>query len=233
MVNPFSGMTPKDPQNPEVDSFEGMINEAFGTNVTSGDFKNASPSMFETSMTPKKPSDFMASTENSWINQAVGGGGVTNPFLKGDSGFISPACQSNNHSASSEDSAENHDEREKAAVSMEAASTMDMEMDASSADGAASTASMEPEEDDEEAEAREVTKLLSGGIMETQFGDLMSAVNRETPTPPMEDTGKLANFHFANLGRFVKKKIIVSRFGLIQETVNLLEICLYFLGLSA
>ena len=39
----------------------------------------------------------------------------TNPFLKGDSGFISPACQSsNNHSASSEDSAENHDERENA-----------------------------------------------------------------------------------------------------------------------
>ena len=44
--------------------------------------------------------------------------------------------------------------------------------------------------DEEEAEALEVTKLLSGGIMETQFGDLMMATSGRTPTPPMEDTGK-------------------------------------------
>lgn len=38
--------------------------------------------------------------------------GANNPFGKSDSGFISPACaSSNNHSASSEDSAENHAER--------------------------------------------------------------------------------------------------------------------------
>ena len=113
-----------------------MINEAFGTvsvNKLEG-FKNASPSMFEQSMSPnlfekakveatpeaqKAAADFMASTEHSWINNGPGSVATasilnsnTNPFLKGDSGFISPACQSNNHSASSEDSAENHDERE-------------------------------------------------------------------------------------------------------------------------
>ena len=39
-----------------------------------------------------------------------------NPFApKSDSGFISPACNSHNHSASSEDSAENHEERVAAA----------------------------------------------------------------------------------------------------------------------
>ena len=113
-----------------------MINEAFGGTVNVNkleDFKNASPSMFEQSMSPSLfekakveatpeaagVADFMASTEHSWINNGPGSVATasiltsnTNPFLKGDSGFISPACQSNNHSASSEDSAENHDERE-------------------------------------------------------------------------------------------------------------------------
>ena len=55
--------------------------------------------------------------------------------------------------------------------------------------------------DEEEAEALEVTKLLSGGIMETQFGDLMMATSGRTPTPPMEDTGKLL---------FKKKVVMVS-----------------------
>ena len=106
---------------------QGMINEAFGATVSVNkleDFKNASPSMFEESMSPSlfekakveaTPTDFMASTEHSWINNGPAAAiltSSTNPFLKGDSGFISPACQSNNHSASSEDSAENHDERE-------------------------------------------------------------------------------------------------------------------------
>ena len=66
----------------------------------------ASPSMFDESMSPsvlgKSSNDFMASTEHSWINQANAAGSAMghNPFLiggKGDSGFISPACQSNNH----------------------------------------------------------------------------------------------------------------------------------------
>ena len=148
------------------------------------DFKNASLSMFEQSMSPsmfEKPEvgkpDFMASTENSWINNNPA---LNNPFLKGDSGFISPACQSNNHSASSEDSAENHDERRDAVSASSMASNEEED-----------TISKSPVVVDEEAEeAREVTKLLSGGIMETQFGDLMMSANRETPTPPMEDTGK-------------------------------------------
>lgn len=188
VVNPFSGMTKDSDSIPAVDaSLEGMINEAFGTVSVNklDDFKNASPSMFEESMSPsmfEKPAvsgngaDFMASTEHSWINNgAAASANPSNPFLKGDSGFISPACQSNNHSASSEDSAENHDERE----------------------AASSMASNEDEEkvvDEEAEEAKEVTKLLSGGIMETQFGDLIFSANRETPTPPMEDTGKDDSF---------------------------------------
>ena len=41
--------------------------------------------------------------------------------------------------------------------------------------------------DEDAEEVREVTKLLSGGIMETQFGDLnvFANANRDTPTPPM------------------------------------------------
>ena len=62
-----------------------MINEAFGGTVSVNkleDFKNASPSMFEQSMSPslfekakvdansghRAANDFMASTEHSWIN---------------------------------------------------------------------------------------------------------------------------------------------------------------------
>ncbi len=188
VVNPFSGMTSEvktADDIPAVDeSLEGMINEAFGTVTVNklDDFKNASPSMFDESMFNKsdlldsseadKAKDFMASTENSWINAANNVAALSNPFLKGDSGFISPACQSNNHSASSEDSAENHDERENAASSL--ASTEDV--------------------DDEAEEAKEVTKLLSGGIMETQFGDLLLANRETTPTPPIEDTGNLKYF---------------------------------------
>lgn len=193
VVNPFSGMKDGESDSiPAVDqSLEGMINEAFGTVSVNklDDFKNASPSMFDESMSPglfdkakvsnSGPGDFMASTEGSWINNGAGGGAALNPFIKGDSGFISPACQSNNHSASSEDSAENHDERE-------AASSM-----ASNEEEEVKSPVQNEEIDEEEEEAKEVTKLLSGGIMETQFGDLIFSANRETPTPPMEDTGNL------------------------------------------
>ena len=47
----------------------------------------------------------------------------------------------------------------------------------------------EDDDSDETEEVREVTKLLSGGIMETQFGDLNVFANRDTPTPPVDETG--------------------------------------------
>lgn len=211
VVNPFSGMTGKDGDDqsiPPVDqSLEGMINEAFGTVSVNklDDFKNASPSMFDESMSPSLfdkakvsssggPGDFMASTEGSWINNGSAALNA-NPFIKGDSGFISPACQSNNHSASSEDSAENHDERE-AASSM--ASNEEEEV----------KSPVQEEIDEEEEEAKEVTKLLSGGIMETQFGDLIFSANRgETPTPPMEDTGMCS---------FISQQMLKERIWLIS-----------------
>ena len=112
--------------------------------------------------------------------------------------FISPF-----HSASSEDSAENHDEREVAVAS--AASMASNEEDgpeeAMNLVVAKSPVVDGEAIDEEEAEALEVTKLLSGGIMETQFGDLMMATSGRTPTPPMEDTGKLL---------FKKKVVMVS-----------------------
>ena len=64
--------------------------------------------------------------------------------------------------------------------------------------------------DEEEAEAREVTKLLSGGIMETQFGDLMMATSGRTPTPPMEDTGKL----------LFKKNVVIDLNKNLADTCN-------------
>ena len=64
--------------------------------------------------------------------------------------------------------------------------------------------------DEEEAEALEVTKLLSGGIMETQFGDLMMATSGRTPTPPMEDTGKL----------LFKKNVVIDLNKNLADTCN-------------
>ena len=65
----------------------------------------------------------MSFQANAWIpSPSVAPAAVSaqqhhfNPFApKSDSGFISPACNSHNHSASSEDSAENHEERVAAA----------------------------------------------------------------------------------------------------------------------
>ena len=50
--------------------------------------------------------------------------------------------------------------------------------------------------DEDAEEVREVTKLLSGGIMETQFGDLnvFANANRDTPTPPMTGMNILLAF---------------------------------------
>lgn len=117
-------------------------------------FKRASPSMFgafedSSAELSAAPADFMANQDASWIPSPSQ---PTNPFLKIDSGFISPANNSNHHSASSEGSAENDRNLE-----------------------------------DEEEEGKEVSKLLSGGAI----GDLILNANRETPTPPVEDTGEL------------------------------------------
>ena len=51
--------------------------------------------------------------------------------------------------------------------------------------------------DEDAEEVREVTKLLSGGIMETQFGDLnvFANANRDTPTPPMTGMNILLEFY--------------------------------------
>jgi hypothetical protein len=102
-----------------------------------------------------------------------------NPFApKSDSGFISPACNSNNHSASSEDSAENHEERVAAASVISEDDEQKFRRDS--------------DEVDETDRHNEVTQLLSGGIIETQFGELMMSARNETPTPPVEDSGTLA-----------------------------------------
>jgi hypothetical protein len=118
------------------------------------------------------------SQAHSWIQNAAtaSGGGGANPFLmsKGDSGFISPACTSNNQSASSEDSAENHADREHSP-------------EADSAPAAVVKSAGEEEEDeDEEAEGREVSKLLAGAAKGTNLDELMKSA-RDTPTPPVDD----------------------------------------------
>ena len=183
--------------------------------------------------------DFVANSAHSWISSpnsntstddntaqnistmaatGIGSNPLTNPFLShnkcGDSGFISPAGNSQHQSASSssEDSAENREERE----SVERASSVgsDRQSDVASVASAHEhicaekresmssdkdgEGNMDVEEkdvedsDDEEAkEHQEVTKLLSGGgMMDPQLGDLMASVNRETPTPPVEENGK-------------------------------------------
>ena len=146
----------------------------------------------------------------------IGANPLTNPFLPhnkcGDSGFISPAGNSQNQSASSssEDSAENREERE----SVERASSVgsDRQSDAASVasvhelinvakresvssdkdeEGRMETENMDDSDDEEAKEHQEVTKLLSGGgMMDPQLGDLMATVNRGTPTPPVEENGK-------------------------------------------
>ena len=102
-----------------------------------------------------------------------------NPFApKSDSGFISPACNSNNQS---EDSAENHEERVAVASVISEDDEMKFRRDSEDTD--------EPDHH-RSGGANEVTQLLSGGIIETQFGELMMSARNETPTPPVEDGGE-------------------------------------------
>ena len=144
----------------------------------------------------------------------IGANPMTNPFLPhnkcGDSGFISPAGNSQHQSASSssEDSAENREERE----SVERASSVGSDRQSDAASVASvhelikresvssdkdedrvdmDTKDMVDSDDEEAKEHQEVTKLLSGGgVMDPQLGDLMASVNRGTPTPPVEENGK-------------------------------------------
>lgn len=182
--------------------------------------------------------DFVANPAHSWISSpnsnastddrssqnmstiaatGIGANPLTNPFLPhnkcGDSGFISPAGNSQHQSASSssEDSAENREERESVERACSVGSDrqsdvasvasvhehIQVEKRESVSSNIDEEGSMDVEEkdiddsDDEEAkEHQEVTKLLSGGGMfDPQLGDFMASVNRETPTPPVEENG--------------------------------------------
>lgn len=147
--NPFADAQGGSVFNPFQEGSKQMEDQLMGAEEQ---FKRASPSMFgafedSPAEMSAAPTDFMANQDASWIPSPSQ---PTNPFLKIDSGFISPANNSNHHSASSEGSAENDRNLE-----------------------------------DEEEEGKEVSKLLSGGAI----GDLILNANRETPTPPVEDTG--------------------------------------------
>ena len=200
---------PVEPNTPSLNSNDEealMNNESFGGNP-SHDWMTS-------------PNSNASVDENSAQNMSavaatgIGANPMTNPFLPhnkcGDSGFISPAGNSQHQSASSssEDSAENREERE----SVERASSVgsDRQSDAASvasvhelikresvsSDKDEDRVDMDAKDmvdsDDEEAkEHQEVTKLLSGGgMMDPQLGDLMASVNRGTPTPPVEENGK-------------------------------------------
>ncbi len=193
VVNPFAegdgGLTNQNGE--DAVDFSGLANSS----GEEGGFKRASPSLFGEADdsgsaigVAKRGSDgipdFMSSTEASWIPTGTPSGAAagTNPFLlKGDSGFISPVSKSsNNQSASSEDSAENVEER---------SAVTGTGSDDPVAGGPVLPVA-EVDSDEEAKEAEEVTKLLSSGVMETQFGELMMSASRETPTPPAEETGK-------------------------------------------
>ena len=176
---------------------------------SSGEFKRASPSMFDSpgqfdnSGKQSEESvgghhhqgagadvvDFMANQESAWIQSAAVAANnqhvVNHPFMiggkGGDSGFISPACASNNQSASSEDSAENHAERETSPEN-------DLLQSGAAAVPASSASAASGQQnliDEEEEESREVSKLLAkaGG---PNLDELMSLSDREGSLDPMQ-----------------------------------------------
>jgi len=198
VVNPFADMVSrKQSGTTDVDDDDKMTSDDGNDslddvihNLTAEKFQQASSSMFDDSSVFQKESerssssDFMAHQANAWMpspNVApmiAAAPGVAlhhfNPFApKSDSGFISPACNSNNQS---EDSAENHEERVAAASVISEDDELKFRRDSEDTD--------EPDH-----RGNEVTQLLSGGIIETQFGELMMSARNETPTPPVEDNG--------------------------------------------
>lgn len=200
---------PVEPITPSLNSNDDealMNNENFGGNPTH-DWMTSPNSNASADEHNAQNMSAMAAT-------GIGSNPMTNPFLPhnkcGDSGFISPAGNSQHQSASSssEDSAENREERE----SVERACSVgsDRQSDAASVTSVhelikresmssdkdegrmdMETKEMEDSDDEEAKEHQEVTKLLSGGgMMDPQLGDLMASVNRGTPTPPVEENGK-------------------------------------------
>ena len=202
--NPFADMVSRKPTTTNLDVDDDKMTSDDGNdslddvinNLTSEKFEQASPSMFDDSSVFQKDSerssssDFMAHQESAWMpspnvaplmaHAHSGAQGAAmlhhfNPFApKSDSGFISPACNSNNQS---EDSAENHEERVATASVISEDDELKFRRDS--------------EERDEPDHHRggEVGQLLSGGNIETQFGELMLSARNETPTPPVEDNG--------------------------------------------
>ena len=200
---------PVEPNTPSLNSNDEealMNNESFGGNPTHDwmTSPNSNASVDENS----------AQNMSAVAATGIGANPMTNPFLPhnkcGDSGFISPAGNSQHQSASSssEDSAENREERE----SVERASSVGSDRQSDAASVASvhelikresvssdkdegrvdmDTKDMVDSDDEEAKEHQEVTKLLSGGgVMDPQLGDLMASVNRGTPTPPVEENGK-------------------------------------------
>ena len=68
--------------------------------------------------------------------------------------------------------------------------------------------------DEDAEEVREVTKLLSGGIMETQFGDLnvFANANRDTPTPPMTGMNILLEFYLMEVRKSIAFLALFGQF---------------------
>ena len=200
---------PVEPNTPSLNSNDEealMNNESFGGNPTH-DWMTSPNSNASVDENSAQNMSAMAAT-------GIGANPMTNPFLPhtkcGDSGFISPAGNSQHQSASSssEDSAENREERE----SVERAGSVGSDRQSDVASVASvhelikresvssdkdedrvdmDTKDMVDSDDEEAKEHQEVTKLLSGGgVMDPQLGDLMASVNRGTPTPPVEENGK-------------------------------------------
>ena len=200
---------PVEPNTPSLNSNDEealMNNESFGGNPTH-DWMTSPNSNVSVDENSAQNMSAMAAT-------GIGANPMTNPFLPhtkcGDSGFISPAGNSQHQSASSssEDSAENREERE----SVERAGSVGSDRQSDAASVASvhelikresvssdkdedrvdmDTKDMVDSDDEEAKEHQEVTKLLSGGgVMDPQLGDLMASVNRGTPTPPVEENGK-------------------------------------------
>lgn len=182
-----------------------MTAAAASDNNNDGQFKRASPSMFDQSLDSSKEQrasdevDFMANQSGAWASPfaapGVPGGAAAVAGIKTDSGFISPACaSSNNHSASSEDSAENQADRDNTSPENEAVSALESALPDLPIGG--------EDEDEEELESIEVSRLLagSGGASggagssgKASLEDLMKSANRETPTPPVgeADNGEI------------------------------------------
>ena len=62
--------------------------------------------------------------------------------------------------------------------------------------------------------------MLSGGIIETQFGELMMSARNETPTPPVEDEEGNSNF-FSVLIFWETAKVTFSVLKILNESTGI------------